>query len=70
MLKGGVLEGKEEIKVIRALKEAFLEARITLDPNGGWLLKETIELCKDMHGILTYCEDSCGLRLGSQEERY
>lgn len=59
-LKGGVLEGKEEIKAVRALKEAFPEARITLDPNGGWLLKDAIELCKDMHGILTYCEDPCG----------
>lgn len=59
-LKGGVLEGKEEIKAIRALKEAFPNARITLDPNGGWLLKDAVELCKDMHGILTYCEDPCG----------
>ncbi len=59
-LKGGVLEGKEEIKAIRALKQAFPEARITLDPNGAWSLKEAIELCKDMHGILTYCEDPCG----------
>lgn len=59
-LKGGVLAGKEEIKAIKALKAAFPEARITLDPNGGWLLKDAIELCKDMHGILTYCEDPCG----------
>lgn len=59
-LKGGVLEGKEEMKAIRALKEAFPDARITLDPNGGWLLKDAIELCKDMHDILTYCEDPCG----------
>lgn len=59
-LKGGVLEGAEEIKAIRALKEAFPEARITLDPNGAWSLQEAIDLCKDMHGILTYCEDPCG----------
>lgn len=59
-LKGGVLEGKEEIKAIRALKDAFPNARITLDPNGGWLLDEAVELCKDMHGILTYVEDPCG----------
>ncbi len=59
-LKGGVLEGKEEMKAVRALKEAYPDARITLDPNGGWLLKDAIELCKDMHGILTYCEDPCG----------
>jgi len=59
-LKGGVLAGAEEIEAIKALKAAFPEAKITLDPNGGWLLKDAIELCKDMHGILTYCEDPCG----------
>jgi len=59
-LKGGVMAGKEEMKAVRALKEAYPEARITLDPNGGWLLKDAVELCKGMHGILTYCEDPCG----------
>lgn len=63
-LKGGVLEGKEEIKAIKALKERFPDARITLDPNGAWSLKEAIELCKDMKGILTYCEDPCGAENG------
>ncbi len=59
-LKGGVLTGKEEMEAVKALKATFPEARITLDPNGGWLLKDAIELCKDKHGILTYCEDPCG----------
>lgn len=63
-LKGGVLEGKQEIQVIKALKKAFPEARMTIDPNGGWSLKEAIGLCKDMHGILTYCEDPCGAEKG------
>ncbi|WP_223587969.1 glucarate dehydratase [Neobacillus bataviensis] len=63
-LKGGVLEGKEEIKAIKALKERFPDARITLDPNGAWSLKEAVELCKDMHGILTYAEDPCGAENG------
>jgi glucarate dehydratase len=63
-LKGGVLEGKEEIKAIKALKERFPEARITLDPNGAWSLKEAVELCKDMHGILAYAEDPCGAENG------
>lgn len=63
-LKGGVLTGAEEMKVIRALKKAFPDSRMTLDPNGGWLLKDAIELCKDMHGILTYCEDPCGAERG------
>lgn len=59
-LKGGVLEGEEEIKIIRALKETFPDARITLDPNGCWSLKNAVELCKNMQGILSYCEDPCG----------
>ncbi|NLE68614.1 MAG: glucarate dehydratase [Clostridiales bacterium] len=63
-LKGGVLAGGEEIKAIKALKERFPKARITLDPNGGWLLKDAIALCRDMHGILTYCEDPAGAEGG------
>lgn len=63
-LKGGVLEGKEEIKAIKALKDRFPEARITLDPNGCWSLKEAVDLCRNMQGILTYCEDPCGAEDG------
>lgn len=63
-LKGGVLEGKREIEVIKAMKKAFPDARMTLDPNGGWSLKEAISICKDMHGILSYCEDPCGAENG------
>lgn len=63
-LKGGVLEGKEEIKAIKALKERFPDARVNLDPNGAWSLKEAIELCKDMKGIMTYAEDPCGAENG------
>lgn len=63
-LKGGVLEGKEEIEAIKALKNRFPEARITLDPNGAWSLKEAVELCSNMHGILSYCEDPCGAEEG------
>lgn len=63
-LKGGVLKGKEEIEAIKALKETFPEARITLDPNGAWSLDEAVEVCKDMQGILTYVEDPCGAENG------
>ncbi|MBM6824708.1 enolase C-terminal domain-like protein [Veillonella magna] len=63
-LKGGVFEGKEEIKAIRALKEALPEARINIDPNGAWSLDEAINLTKDLHGVLTYAEDPCGPEKG------
>lgn len=59
-LKGGVFAGKEEMQAVRALKDAFPDARITLDPNGAWSLNEAAALVKDMHGILSYCEDPCG----------
>jgi len=59
-LKGGVLPGDQEMDVIRALKKEFPDARIDLDPNGGWLLEQAVEYVKGMQGILTYCEDPCG----------
>ncbi|HXE48084.1 MAG TPA: enolase C-terminal domain-like protein, partial [Ramlibacter sp.] len=37
-LKGGVLSGEQEVEALRALHERFPQARVTLDPNGGWLL--------------------------------
>ena len=59
-LKGGVLRGEDEIEAVTALAERFPNARVTLDPNGGWLLKDAIRLCKNMHGVMAYAEDPCG----------
>ena len=59
-LKGGVLRGEEEMEAVFALAERFPEARITLDPNGGWLLKDAIRLCRGQGHVLAYAEDPCG----------
>ena len=59
-LKGGVLRGEQEIEAIIALHERVPQARITLDPNGGWLLQDAIRLCRDQHARLAYAEDPCG----------
>jgi glucarate dehydratase len=59
-LKGGVLRGEDEVEAIRALHARFPQARITLDPNGGWLLKDAVRLCRDLHGVMAYAEDPCG----------
>jgi glucarate dehydratase len=59
-LKGGVLRGEEEIEAVQALHARFPQARITLDPNGGWLLKDAVRLCRDQHQVLAYAEDPCG----------
>ena len=59
-LKGGVLRGEEEIDAVRALKSAFPDARISVDPNGAWLLADAVRLCRDLHGVMAYTEDPCG----------
>ena len=59
-LKGGVLRGDDEVDAVTALHERFPEARVTLDPNGGWLLKDAIRLGQRMRGVVAYAEDPCG----------
>ena len=63
-LKGGVFSGEEEVEAIKALANRFPKARVTLDPNGGWLLKDAIRLCKDLRGVVAYAEDPCGAEDG------
>ncbi len=63
-LKGGVLAGDDEVDAVIALHERFPQARVTLDPNGGWLLKDAIRLGQRMRGIVAYAEDPCGAEDG------
>ena len=63
-LKGGVLAGEAEVEAVTALHERFPQARVTLDPNGGWLLKDAVRLMRDMHGVVAYAEDPCGAEDG------
>lgn len=63
-LKGGVLAGEQEVEAVTALAKRFPDARVTLDPNGGWLLKDAIRLMRDMRGVLAYAEDPCGAEGG------
>jgi glucarate dehydratase len=59
-LKGGVLRGEAEVEAVVALHERFPQARVTLDPNGGWLLKDAVRLLRDHRSTLAYAEDPCG----------
>jgi glucarate dehydratase len=63
-LKGGVLAGQEEMETVTALAERFPQARITLDPNGAWLLEEAVALCRGKQNVLAYAEDPCGAEQG------
>lgn len=68
-LKGGVFTPQQEIETVLALREAFPEANLTLDPNGSWSLKEALGAAKQLKGILSYIEDPCGAegRFSSRE---
>jgi glucarate dehydratase len=59
-LKGGVLPAPDEAKAVIALADRFPDARITLDPNGGWLLADAITTCRELAGVLAYAEDPVG----------
>jgi len=63
-LKGGVLAGEAEVEAVTALHERFPQARVTLDPNGGWLLKDAVRLMRDMRDVVAYAEDPCGAEDG------
>ncbi|CAK8744209.1 Glucarate dehydratase [Sodalis praecaptivus] len=56
-LKGGVFAGEEEAQAVTALARHFPDARITLDPNCAWSLREAIELGKSLRHVLAYAED-------------
>ena len=59
-LKGGVLPGDEEGAVMSALARRFPDARLTLDPNGGWLLADAVRRGRALRDVLSYAEDPCG----------
>lgn len=63
-LKGGVLPGEQEVETVTALARRFPDARITLDPNGGWLLADAIRHGHALRDVIAYAEDPCGAEGG------
>ncbi|WP_432878863.1 enolase C-terminal domain-like protein [Kribbella sp. CA-245084] len=63
-LKGGAFEAQVEIDAVRALHERFPAARITVDPNGAWSVREAIAVCAGLNDVLAYVEDPCGAEPG------
>ena len=62
--EGRRARGAEEMEAIVALAERFPEARITIDPNGAWSLREAVALCQGRRDVLAYAEDPCGAESG------
>ncbi|WP_203650263.1 enolase C-terminal domain-like protein [Secundilactobacillus yichangensis] len=59
-LKGGVFDGETEVQTMKALHQAFPKAKLDLDPNGGWLLKDALHYADELKDVLHYIEDPCG----------
>ena len=56
-LKAGVLEPEAEIAGLEALRAAFPDAPLRIDPNGAWHVHTTLELLPRLEGLLEYLED-------------
>lgn len=56
-LKAGVLPPDEEIAGLEALRAAFPNAPLRIDPNGGWDVQTTIDLLPRLTGLIEYLED-------------
>lgn len=56
-LKAGVFEPDEEIAGLEALRAAFPDAPLRIDPNGGWHVHTTLNLLPRLEGLIEYLED-------------
>jgi glucarate dehydratase len=56
-LKGGVFEPDAEVAAILALRKAFPDHPLRLDPNGAWTVETAIAASCRLTGILEYLED-------------
>ncbi|MBP2330935.1 glucarate dehydratase [Kibdelosporangium banguiense] len=56
-LKGGVFPPEQEIEAIKALREAFPDTPLRLDPNAAWTPATGIKVAKQLDGIVEYLED-------------
>ncbi|KAA0097556.1 glucarate dehydratase [Mycolicibacterium sp. P1-18] len=56
-LKGGVFPPEDEMKAIEALRDAFPEHPLRLDPNAAWTPQTSVKVAAGLAGVLEYLED-------------
>ena len=56
-LKGGVFPPDEEVAAIHALRAAFPEHPLRIDPNTNWTVPTSIRVGTELAGVLEYLED-------------
>ena len=58
-LKGGVLPIAEEVAGARAVREAFPDFPVRMDPNCRWSLEAAQEVARTLRDVVEYLEDPC-----------
>ncbi len=56
-LKGGVMAPDVEIETVLALRDAFPDVPLRLDPNTAWTVETSIRVGSELAGVLEYFED-------------
>ncbi|MEU8386165.1 enolase C-terminal domain-like protein, partial [Streptosporangium sp. NPDC048865] len=56
-LKGGVFPPGEEVEAVLALREAFPDAALRVDPNAAWSVPTSIDVGRKLAGTIDYLED-------------
>jgi glucarate dehydratase len=56
-LKGGVFPPEEEVAAVRALRAAFPDHPLRLDPNANWTVETSHRIARELTGLLEYLED-------------
>ena len=51
-ITSSIFEPEEEYKAVAAIKKAFPNARVDLDPNGCWSLEKSLEMAPKFKEIL------------------
>lgn len=66
-LKGGVFPPADEIDAIRALRQAFPDHPLRIDPNTAWNVETSALVAEETDGLLEYLEDPTPGRAGMAE---
>lgn len=56
-LKGGVFPPAQEIEAVKALREAFPDVPLRIDPNATWTVETSKWVARELEGMLEYLED-------------
>jgi glucarate dehydratase len=56
-LKAGVFPPEQEIAAIRALRDAFPDHPLRIDPNGAWTHETSLHVAEEIGDLLEYLED-------------